>query len=68
MGKLRSVSRQRPLLDLIDELQLTQSKFAVVTDPEGRCLGAVFLEELLRELVLFRNSGDEKGISFIPSR
>lgn len=52
-GNLRQVPAHRSLLDLIDELQLAQSKFAVVTDPWGRCLGAVFLVDLLRRIVHF---------------
>jgi CBS domain containing-hemolysin-like protein len=52
-GNLKRVPAHRALLDLIDELQLTHSKFAVVTDIWGRCLGAVFLADLLRRIVHF---------------
>ncbi len=62
--KPRRVPAHRPLLDLIDELQLTRSKLAVVTDLAGHCLGAVFLEDLLRQLVHFRRAdqGTVNGI------
>ena len=48
---LRRVPASRPLLDLIDELQFTHSKFAAVTDLEGRVQGVVFLRDLLERLV-----------------
>jgi CBS domain containing-hemolysin-like protein len=52
---LRRVPAHRSLLDLLDELQFTRSKFAVVTDLKGRSLGAVFLADLLAELVRLRS-------------
>ena len=55
---LRRVPSHRPLLELIDELQLAHSTFAVVTDPAGRSLGAVFLGDLLRQLVHFQQEWD----------
>jgi CBS domain containing-hemolysin-like protein len=47
------VPAHRPLLDLIDELQLSQSKLAVVTDPRGKARGVVHHDEQLRQHVLF---------------
>jgi len=55
---LRSVPASRPLLDLIDELQFTHSKFASVTDLRGRVMGVVFLRDLLGRLVRLRESDD----------
>ncbi len=57
-GSLRSVPASRPLLDLIDELQFTHSKFAVVTDLDGSALGLVYLRDLLEKLVRFRRVDD----------
>ncbi len=57
-GPLRSVPASRPLLDLIDELQFTHSKFAVVTDLDGSALGVVFLRDLLEKLVRYRRVDD----------
>ncbi len=55
---LRTVPASRPLLDLIDELQFTHSKFAVVTDLDGSALGVVFLRDLLEKLVRYRRVED----------
>jgi putative hemolysin len=55
---LRNVPASRPLLDLIDELQFTHSKFALVTDLDGSALGVVFLRDLLEKLVRFKKSDD----------
>jgi len=54
---LRRVPAHRPILELIDELQGSNLKFAAVHDRDGRIRGVVFLEELLRELVTFRRDG-----------
>ncbi|MBN2171443.1 MAG: DUF21 domain-containing protein [Candidatus Krumholzibacteriota bacterium] len=55
---LRRVPAHRPILELIDELQGSNLKFAAVRDRGGRTLGVVFLEELLRQLVTFRQDED----------
>ncbi len=55
---VRQVPAHRPLLDLIDELQLTHSKLAVVCNLGGDACGVVFLDELLRQLVLFQKPGE----------
>lgn len=52
--KLRRVPFYLGLMDLIDELQLSRSKFAMVTSLDGSCLGMVFLDDLMRHLVLTR--------------
>jgi len=57
-GSLRRVPASRPLLDLIDELQFTHGKFALVTDLEDRALGVVFLRDLLGKLLRLRQSSD----------
>lgn len=49
---LRRVPATRSLLDLLDELQLSRGKFAVVTDLQGRAMGVVSLQSLLSELTL----------------
>ncbi|MBC8366992.1 DUF21 domain-containing protein [bacterium] len=55
---LRTVPASRPMLDLIDELQFTHSKFTVVTDLDGSALGVVFLRDLLDKLVRYRRVED----------
>jgi len=52
MSPLLNLHRQLPVLELLDTLQPTGRKLAVVTDTAGEARGVVFLEDLLRELVL----------------
>lgn len=56
MTPLLRVPVHAPVLDLIDELQPSGRKVAVVTDELDRSLGVVFLEDLLRQLVQFRRA------------
>ena len=58
---LRQVPAHRPLLDLIDELQLTDSKRAVVTGLSGEARGVIFLDRLLRQLVLIQSPVEMEG-------
>ena len=54
MRPVQTVPATRTLLDLIDELQFTRSKFAVVTGLENDALGVVFLRDLLGQLIQVR--------------
>ncbi|MCB1163858.1 MAG: CNNM domain-containing protein [Candidatus Krumholzibacteriia bacterium] len=49
---LVSLHRQIPALEILDTLQPTGRKLAVVADTAGEARGVVFLEDLLRELLL----------------
>ncbi len=51
MTPLFELSREAPLLDLIDELQPRGRKFAAVTGADGKTLGVIFLEDILRQLL-----------------
>jgi putative hemolysin len=49
---LPALHRQLPALEILDSLQPTGRKLAVVTDTAGEARGILFLEDLLRELLL----------------
>ncbi|MCP4545991.1 MAG: DUF21 domain-containing protein [bacterium] len=60
--RLRCIPASRNLVDMIDEMEISRSRFLAVIDLDGNCLGVVFLRDLMRQLVLTHKPLQDPGL------